>query len=410
MRHSDTNSRYATLDGLRGATALLVVIVHFPSFFHLRSIEHGYLAVDLFFAMSGFVIGNAYDRKLASGALSWRQYVVLRLIRLYPLYCAGVALGVVALMLRLPASDWTLLASALPASVLMLPSHVALPTFYPEPTVYHFFYPLDFPAWSLFSELVASICYGLFFRYLTTRTLVAIMCASGLVLMIAAFTCGINCGVYWKTFYVGFARLGYAFPAGLLLYRFRRPSRTHGNLAAIAVVLLAIGMLSMPWPTSGQSAFDLLLSLVVLPATVWAATRAEPSQRLLPLFAFSGAVSYGIYVLHVPFQFIVGDLVLRTNLLHHPARVTAAVLLPGIVLLAWCAERYYDAPVRRALLSRTRSRLAVHPVSAATGDASPHDPYTDNWRDLAVTIAKHRCSRAPTPVPSQDRRGPEQHD
>jgi peptidoglycan/LPS O-acetylase OafA/YrhL len=203
--------------------------------------------------------------------------------------------------------------------------------------------------------------------------LVAIMCASGLVLVIAAFTCGINCGVYWETFYVGFARLGYAFPAGLLLYRFRRPARTHGNLAAIAVVLLAIGMLSMPWPTSGQSAFDLLLSLVVLPATVWVATRAEPSQRLLPLFAFSGAVSYGIYVLHVPFQFIVGDLVLRNNLLHHPSRVTAAVLLPGIVLLAWCAERYYDAPVRRALLSRTRSRLAAHPVSAAAGDASPHD-------------------------------------
>ena len=116
MRQPNTDSRYATLDGLRGAAAMVVVFVHFHALYHLPEIEHGYLAVDLFFAMSGFVIANAYDRKLSSGELNWQKYFVLRLFRLYPLYFAGLALGVAALAYRLPASDWHQIASAVPGT------------------------------------------------------------------------------------------------------------------------------------------------------------------------------------------------------------------------------------------------------------------------------------------------------
>jgi peptidoglycan/LPS O-acetylase OafA/YrhL len=369
MQGTQPGSRYATLDGLRGAAALLVVFVHFPMLCHVRAIEHGYLAVDLFFIMSGFVIGSAYDCKLASGALSCRQYTQLRLVRLYPLYCAGLVLGLVAMGLRLPVSDWSEIASALPASVLMLPSHVAMPTFYPWPTVWNFIYPLDFPAWSLFFELVASLAYGVFFRDLTTRTLVAIMCVSGLGLVYLACTSSISGGVAWDSFDSGFARLGYAFPAGLLLYRFGRPARERRHLAALAVIVLVIALLCMPSPAAHQNAIDLLLSLVVLPGIVWVASRVEPPARLLPLFGFSGLVSYGIYVLHVPLGFIVQDLVSRIHTLSHPSRVIAAVFVPGVVLLAWAANRYYDAPVRRALLAHLRARHAARPVVTGTGEA-----------------------------------------
>jgi peptidoglycan/LPS O-acetylase OafA/YrhL len=370
MRQSIADSRYATLDGLRGAAAMVVVFVHFHALYHLPIIEHGYLAVDLFFAMSGFVIANAYDRKLSSGTLNWQQYFVLRLFRLYPLYCAGLALGFVALMYRLPPSDWRKIGSAVPASLMMMPSHVTLRTFYPYPTKCDFIYPLDFPAWSLFFELVASLAYGLFFRHLTTRLLVFIMCVSGVALGIAAYTSGLDNGVAWPTFYVGFARLGYAFPAGLLLYRFHRGTHRHGSLSAIVIVALAIGLLFMPWSTLHQPAVDLLIALVGLPAIVWAACRVEPPPWLLPLFAFSGAISYAIYVLHVPFAFIVLDLAYRSHFLRHPYGSSALILLPGIVLLTWCADRYYDTPVRRVLLARSRGWLAARPKrSAAAADA-----------------------------------------
>jgi peptidoglycan/LPS O-acetylase OafA/YrhL len=349
---------------------MVVVFVHFHALYHLPEIEHGYLAVDLFFAMSGFVIANAYDRKLSSGELNWQQYFVLRLFRLYPLYCAGLVLGVIAMAYRLPASDWDEIASAVPASFLMMPSHAPLRTFYPVPGKYDFIYPLDFPAWSLFFELVASLAYGLFFRHLTTRLLIFTMCASGVFLGIAAHTSGLSKGVEWSTFYVGFARLGYAFPAGVLLYRFQRPARRRGSLSAIAILALAIGLLLMPRSTLHYPAVDLLIALVALPAIVWAACRVEPPARLLPLFAFSGAISYAIYVLHVPFAFIVQDLAFRSHFLQHPSGVSAVILLPGIGLLTWCADRYYDAPLRRALLARLHGWLAARPKHTAAADVT----------------------------------------
>jgi peptidoglycan/LPS O-acetylase OafA/YrhL len=230
---------------------------------------------------------------------------------------------------------------------------------------YDFIYPLDFPAWSLFFELVASLAYGLFFRHLTTRLVIFIMCASGISLGIAAYRWGIDNGVEWPRFYVGFARLGYAFPAGLLLYRLHRPARRRGSLSAIVIVALTIGLLFMPWSTLHRPAVDLLIALVALPAIVWAACRVEPPARLLPLFAFSGAISYAIYVLHAPFAFIVQDLASRSHFLQHPSGVSAVILLPGIVLLTWCADRYYDTPVRRALLARSRGWFAARPKRAS---------------------------------------------
>lgn len=369
MGQSTSPSRYAVLDGLRGMAAMVVVFVHFRALYHLPDSDQGYLAVDLFFAMSGFVIANAYDRKLLTGKLNWQQYAVLRLFRLYPLYCAGLALGVIAMAYRLPTSDWSEIAIAIPTGLLMMPTHAPLRTFYPIAWKVSFLYPLDFPAWSLFFELIASLAYGLFYRHLTTRLLVFIMCASGVALGIAAYTVGICNGFNWHSFYVGFARLGYAFSAGLLLYRLKQPESRRESRTAVVIVALAFGLLVVQWPEH-QRTVDLLLALVGFPTIVWAASRVEPPAGLLPLFAFSGTISYAVYVLHVPFGFILEDLSARSHFLHAPSDASAVMLFPGIVLVAWLVDRYYDAPVRRALLQRSRAWLAPLPKRV---DVKPHD-------------------------------------
>lgn len=57
--------RYEILDGLRGVAAMLVVAYHLLETYTANPMEqllnHGYLAVDFFFVLSGFVIGYAYD-------------------------------------------------------------------------------------------------------------------------------------------------------------------------------------------------------------------------------------------------------------------------------------------------------------------------------------------------------------
>lgn len=58
---SDSKPHYEILDGLRGVAALLVIFYHVFECFDWSPAPHGYLAVDFFFVLSGFVIGYAYD-------------------------------------------------------------------------------------------------------------------------------------------------------------------------------------------------------------------------------------------------------------------------------------------------------------------------------------------------------------
>src|SRR6187551_2944695 len=90
-----TKQHFEILDGLRGIAALAVVVFHFMEWIFTDSsknfIGHGFLAVDFFFCLSGFVIGYAYgDRVERIGVL---EFFKSRLIRLHPLIIFGTVLG-----------------------------------------------------------------------------------------------------------------------------------------------------------------------------------------------------------------------------------------------------------------------------------------------------------------------------
>lgn len=147
--------RYATLDGLRGVAAVLVLCYHTHAFQGSAAIApHGYLAVDFFFMLSGFVIASAYQEKLRAG-LPVVDFFRLRMIRLYPVALAGILLGAVKLVSQYainPAhsepAQWIALAVFLNALVLPVVSET------------HFsgaLFPTDGPVWSLFYELLVNV-------------------------------------------------------------------------------------------------------------------------------------------------------------------------------------------------------------------------------------------------------------
>src|SRR5665213_3042073 len=86
---------FEILHGLRGLAAVVVVIFHFMEIaiadYNNNFIAHGYLAVDFFFCLSGFVITYAYDSRIAGMGL--KTFIKLRLIRLQPLVIIGSVLG-----------------------------------------------------------------------------------------------------------------------------------------------------------------------------------------------------------------------------------------------------------------------------------------------------------------------------
>ena len=148
--------RYYTLDGMRGVAALMVVHFHYVLVAgYVLGDQHkmqAYLAVDLFFALSGFVIALSYSDKLAS-ALSISGFVKRRLIRLYPLYIFGIALGLSIEVARalstgsgFKISEW---AVEFGFNLFFLPSFQ-----------HEILFPLNLPAWSLFYEMAVNIIFA----------------------------------------------------------------------------------------------------------------------------------------------------------------------------------------------------------------------------------------------------------
>ena len=170
---------FTTFDGLRGVAALLVVSRHVGPYFGPLSFPESYLAVDLFFLLSGFVIANAYDARLAKGGFM-TDFFKIRMIRLYPLYAAGLA---VAVALRLymhgePGDPWRL-GPLLETALLAL---VLLPGPRGDPTGG---YSLNSPSWTLLPEIVINMAYAMLFRWMTTRVLIALIFVGSLGMVVA---------------------------------------------------------------------------------------------------------------------------------------------------------------------------------------------------------------------------------
>lgn len=89
--------RYEILDGLRGVAAMIVVAYHLFETYSAgpvhQILNHGYLAVDFFFVLSGFVIGYAYDDRW--DRMSIKGFFKRRLVRLHPMVIMGTLIGAV---------------------------------------------------------------------------------------------------------------------------------------------------------------------------------------------------------------------------------------------------------------------------------------------------------------------------
>lgn len=200
-RFSDTKPHYALLDGLRGVAALLVVWYHVFEGYQfasgsaiIREINHGYLAVDFFFILSGFVIGYAYDDRWGK-TLTLGKFFRRRLIRLHPMVVMGALIGLVMFILQ-GAVTWEGTPASVPAmmiallcGLLMIP---ALPGCGYEVRGNGEMFPLNGPAWSLFFEYIGNILYALFIRRLSTRALAIL--AGILSILLLWFTATDVCG------------------------------------------------------------------------------------------------------------------------------------------------------------------------------------------------------------------------
>jgi peptidoglycan/LPS O-acetylase OafA/YrhL len=343
---------FRTLDGIRGIAATIVMTRHLPDMFGRLTFPRCYLAVDLFFVLSGFVIANAYSARLASG-MGFAEFMRIRFIRFFPLYVLAFLFGIAALILEFAVPDareWTAtgMVFALGAGLLLLPA-----PFSPSGALY----PLNLPCWSLGFELAVNAVYGMIHRWLKTPVLIALIGLSALgVIRYALFYGGMNYGDGWDGIPAGGARVCYSFFAGVLVWRFRG-NRDTSTLGALSVGLITAIVLLAQF---GPMPFDIIMVLGGFPLLVWIAARVEPSNAVAPLFVKLGLASYGVYVLHTPVGQIITRLALAAGYTIPVPVVGLAFMVILTATVLWL-DTHFDQPMRKALLRVTkRDGIGLH--------------------------------------------------
>jgi peptidoglycan/LPS O-acetylase OafA/YrhL len=336
--------KFHSLDVLRGIAAFAVVFWHADWLIAPLRPLHGDLAVDLFFVMSGFVIAHAYEDKLRSG-LTPGHFIVLRLIRLYPLYLLGALIGL-CVSLGGVSATFNIVSAFL--SLAMLPT--------PTLTRGMSLYPYNLVAWSLLLEIIVNIVYAFTWRRWTVRGLAEIIASSSFLLIVATILHGdSNFGWTWRNLPGGIARVFFGFPAGVLIYRLSQQGRLPLRANFFVVMLAAVVLLSWRPSNTGGLILDLVGMLVATPAIVAFAIMAEPPPWSTPIAATLGAASYAIYALHLP---------LLEVMLAFAPRIAAERLgpLPGVIFaifilgFAVWIDNWFDGPARRFLMRWAKAR------------------------------------------------------
>lgn len=364
--YADTKPHYALLDGLRGVAALIVIWYHaFEAFaatpMDLR-VNHGFLAVDFFFILSGFVIGYAYDDRWGT-RLTLKDFFRRRLIRLHPMVLPACVLGVLSYCIQ-GCEKWdgtqvafscVMLAALM--QMLMLPVWPGTAT---EVRGAGEMYPLNGPSWSLFFEYIGSVLYALWLRRLSTRVLACFVAFTGFGLVTFALgnLSGFgNLGVGWTfaghNFLGGMLRMTFSFSAGLLMTRVFRPRAVRGAFwicSLVLVVLLALPYMGSENRLWTNALYEAVCVVAVFPLLVWlAASGRTTDAHSTAICKFLGDISYPLYIIHYPSIYLLFMASRRYGMTFADLWPYVLLILAGNVLLAWVLLKIYDEPVRRWL-------------------------------------------------------------
>lgn len=333
----DERVRFEFMDGLRGLAACSVVLFHFAGRLNIPHIlAHGWLAVDFFFILSGFVITHAYEDRRKNG-LSLRQFALQRFIRLYPMIFFGMMLG---LLTPLPDIDFR---SEYMTNFLLVP----VPSASGRANVF----PLNGPAWSLFFEVIANIVFAMTLYRLEALKIIFIYIFSAVIcLLIAMYYDTMALGHTNETFVAGLPRVMVSTSSGILLYRLRlRGLLRFIKIPAWAICLTLATIFSMPDLQSGEGILSWLTIIVVMPLLIAASTNHVPNGHYDRINGLGRDLSYPLYLIHRPLEYF-----LIPFIDDNPILKVVALTLGFVTCLAlsYLVFRYYDRPVRRWLAAK----------------------------------------------------------
>lgn len=365
------------LDGLRGTAAITVVVYHLwqsligtalPDALWVR---HGYLAVDFFFCLSGYVIGYAYDDRY--GHMSVAAFLRARLIRLHPMVVAGILLGLACYCLDpFSGSDpdhpwmepqtapfWKIAANVV-GGLTMLPA-------WPLPNRFGAFFSLNNPAWSLMWEYVASGAFAFLLWPMKRNRLAACVALAALAIGWSAYhRNGLVLGFAWGQATYGLIRVAFSFCMGLLLFRSRFVIKSRAGLGTLSLllILLFIGLRGPLWIHNWV--YDLATVTIAFPLLIAIGAGASASGLMAGVCSVLGRISYPLYMVHHGVSMISANYNWSHAIGAQAQALLNGALTLGLIGFSYLVLVYYDEPVRKWLTSRwTRRSIPETPAVRA---------------------------------------------
>ena len=370
--------RYDILDGLRGVAAMMVLLYHVfndaKSFFvwpaPVNEFYHGFLGVDFFFILSGFVMGYAYDNRLTPNPspvdegkkMTFWGFVKRRFIRLHPMVVMGALLGLVAFIIQ-GCTKWdgtevgleaVLWATLLALFLIPAPSGMDVRGNTEA-------FPLNGPHWSLFFEYLGSLLYGMLLHRLPTKWLrVWVACGIVSLATYALFQEDGGVAYGWSSepmnLLGGALRMLYAYPMGLLMarmFRKRKPEPLHGPVFLFCSVVLVV---LLGFPLFGgkdtETIFQLICIFSFFPGIIWIGARGVVQGRQQQAVSFLGRLSYPLYAVHFPLIYLYITWVSSDGQPYEGYSqpwVKAVITIAASLLLATLCLLFYDEPLRKRL-------------------------------------------------------------
>jgi len=372
--------RYEILDGLRGVAAIMVVIFHVVEFFasegEQHAVNHGYLAVDFFFMLSGFVIGYAYDDRW--GKMSLWAFFKRRLVRLHPMVVLATVMGLCMFFLvsdsypKVFESSPGLILLCFAMALFMIPTTPGIDARgWAEMNIF-----VD-TSWSLTYEYIANILYALFLRHLP-KVVLAVLCALAVVPLLD-MTMGWNLtGLFpeplyhikggWAIMpdqvYIGFTRLTFPFLCGMLIARILpgritkdnptgSPIRMKGGFWWASLLIVAILCVPCIGGEDGiaNGLYQVFCIVLLFPLIILLGAGSRTTDRhSTRICKFLGDLSYPLYITH--FQLIFLQMAFVHN---HPDAQLWQKWFIGVgivvmsILIGYAVLKAYDEPMRKWL-------------------------------------------------------------
>lgn len=363
---SDSKRHFKILDALRGVAAIVVVLFHILEFYsegdHVKQlINHGYLAVDFFFMLSGYVMSHAYDDRW--GTMTLKDFFKRRVIRLHPMIMMGMTIGAICFYFGesemfpkiADTSMWKLiLVLFIGYTLIPVPSSIDI-------RGWNEMHPLNGPAWSLFLEYFANILHALVLRKLSKIMLGIFVAIAGIALIHMAVTSpnGDIIGgwsIESEQLRIGITRLMFPYMAGMLLRRTIKIIKTKSTFILSSLLLVLI----LSFPRLGgyehvwiNGLYDSLIVILIFPIIIYLGAIGEIKNKYSEkVCTFLGDISYPIYIIHYPFIYVFYAWITNNKIPINVGVWAGLGLLFITILLSYAILKLYDEPLRICLSKR----------------------------------------------------------